>query len=444
MLGLVMTGRAVVVLFAATALLVPASDAPDLQPDRAIAALGRADLQYLVSQITSRHPNPFHSISKVDFDREVADLSSRLPSLPPHVVAVELARIASLVGDGHTRLAMPTTGGFLPIEIEWLDGLWRVTRTSQDHRNLVGTRLIRLDATDIVEVARRVNRLVPAQESEGFSRFFSGRLMSNADVLDALGVLTLRGRVRVEGVTDAGERRSALVLAGPSLAPGDGIGAAATEPPSRQRDMRLASFSWRPLPGSPTAYVAFNQYLVRRPRGEFGALTREAFGRMDAAAMDRVVLDLRWNGGGDFTRGREFVLAEIRQRDRWMKPGALYVLIGRRTFSAAMVNAVDFKIAAGAILVGEPTGARPNSYSETGFFTLPGLGTQGSVSICRYDLWPRDVPGVPPDRLIPPTWADHRDGRDAALEWILAQPLPGTAAAPVRPKVTLTPPCRHD
>jgi hypothetical protein len=197
------------------------------------------------------------------------------------------------------------------------------------------------------------------------------------------------------------------------------------------------------MAGSRTGYVSFNSYLTGQSRGDFGALTRGVFKEMDTASVDRVIIDLRWNGGGDFTRGREFVLAELRKRERWLKPRALYVLTGRRTFSAAMVNTVDFKRAAGAILVGEPTGARPNSYSETGFFQLPNSGVQATVSICRYEAWPEDVPGVPPDRLIPPTWADYRDGRDAALEWILAQPAPDPSAAPFQQTEKLTPPCRR-
>lgn len=126
-----------------------------------------------------------------------------------------------------------------------------------------------------------------------------------------------------------------------------------------------------------------------------------------------------------------------------MRPRAFYVLTGRRTFSAAMVNSVDFKRAAGAILVGEPTGARPNSYSETGAFRLQNTGVMATVSICRYEAWPEDVAGVPPDQLIPPTWKDYRDGRDAALEWTIGQPPPDPAAPPFARKTTLMPPCKR-
>jgi hypothetical protein len=330
----------------------------------------------------------------------------------------------------------------LPIEIDWLDGAWRVVRTTIAHRPLLGVTVVGLDETSMDAAYQRASVLVARHESEGFSRFVAARLLTNADVLDALGISTNRGRLRVNGTTDAGDARSVVVEAGPRPAPDEWIDPA-PPPLARQPEMRQAAFAWRQVPGSRTAYVAFNAYRLDGSRGDFGGIVKRLFGEMDAAAIDRLVLDLRWNGGGDFTRGRQYVLGEIRKRDRWSKPRALYVLAGRRTFSAAMVNSVDFKLAAGAILVGEPTGARPNSYSETGSFSLPRTGAQGTVSICRYDLWPEDVPGVPPDRSIPPTWADYRDGRDAALEWILEQPMPDPDAAPFSGTATLTPPCRR-
>ena len=343
-----------------------------------ISDRARADLGFLVRQITTRHPNPYHLTPKADFDREVADLSARLPSLAPHAVVVGFAKIAALVGDGHTRASIPPTGGLLPIEIEWLDAAWRVVRAAPDYRSLVGVTIEQIDSTDITAAAQKVNALVSPHESEGWSRYLTGRLLTYADVLDALGISRERGGATIAGKTDAGESRTAVVAAGPRLPLDQWIEASSSLPLSRQIDMRQPAFAWRRVDGSRTGYVAFNSYVTDRSRSGFGDLTRGVFREMDAANVDRIIVDLRWNGGGDFTRGREYVLNEIRKRERWLKPGAFYVLAGRRTFSAAMVNTVDFKRAAGAILVGEPTGARPNSYSETGAFRLPNTGVQAT------------------------------------------------------------------
>jgi len=57
----------------------------------------------------------------------------------------------------------------------------------------------------------------------------------------------------------------------------------------------------------------------------------------------RLVIDMRENGGGDFTLVREHLLPGLKQRSAINRTGHLFVVIGRDTFSAAMSNATDFK-----------------------------------------------------------------------------------------------------
>jgi hypothetical protein len=105
--------------------------------------------------------------------------------------------------------------------------------------------------------------------------------------------------------------------------------------------------------------------------------------------------------------------------------GGLYVITGRRTFSAAMSNAGHFRRLPAAILVGEPPGERPNSYQENDDFRLPNSKVKVSYSTRFYRFLDGDGDHIPVDRAIAPSWADLRDGRDAVMEWVLAQPLGG-------------------
>ena len=98
-------------------------------------------------------------------------------------------------------------------------------------------------------------------------------------------------------------------------------------------------------------------------------------------------------------------------------------MIGPGTFSAAMVNALDLRIKSNATLVGEPTGARPNSYSEHGDFRLPNSGLRVSYSTQHYRFGEDSATAVEPDQRIEPKWEEFRSGRDAVLDWILAQPI---------------------
>ena len=136
------------------------------------------------------------------------------------------------------------------------------------------------------------------------------------------------------------------------------------------------------------------------------------------------MIDLRQNGGGDFFEGREHLIEPIKKRPAINQEGRLFVVIGRATFSAAMVNAIDFRKDTNAILVGEPIGERPNSYSENDEMTLPNSRLVVSYSTRYYKFLDEDVPAVEPDVRIDPTWADFRAGRDAVMDWILARPAP--------------------
>lgn len=100
--------------------------------------------------------------------------------------------------------------------------------------------------------------------------------------------------------------------------------------------------------------------------------------------------------------------------------GHLFVVVGRQTFSAAMANAIDFRKETNAILVGEPIGERPNSYSENDEMTLPHSRLVVSYSTRYYKFLDEDVPAVMPDKRIDPNWADFHAGRDPVMDWILS------------------------
>jgi hypothetical protein len=88
-----------------------------------------------------------------------------------------------------------------------------------------------------------------------------------------------------------------------------------------------------------------------------------------------------------------------------------------------MFNAIELRKELKATLVGEPTGSRPNGYSENDEMSLPNSHLQLSYSTRYYKLQDQDTPSVMPDKLIEPSWEMYPQGWDPVMEWILAQPL---------------------
>ena len=142
---------------------------------------------------------------------------------------------------------------------------------------------------------------------------------------------------------------------------------------------------------------------------------------LDGKHPRRLIVDLRDNDGGDFNVGRAFIEG-IGSRPWLNQRGVLYVMIGRKTFSAAMTNAVDFKQTTEAILVGEPAGAAPNNWPEVRRFHLPNSGLRVSVSM-RYYEFLRGESEVLPDRHVSPEPSDWGSPQDVGVRLVLAQPV---------------------
>ena len=136
--------------------------------------------------------------------------------------------------------------------------------------------------------------------------------------------------------------------------------------------------------------------------------------------MDRFVFDLRHNTGGNFHRN-EPLIEGIRQRPEINRPGKLFVITGRTTFSAATIAAIDLKRGTDAVLVGEPSRGRPNGYSDEKHLRLPNSGIEVNYSPLYREAMPElgDAPFLPVDLPVARSFEDYRDGHDPVMAAIL-------------------------
>jgi C-terminal processing protease CtpA/Prc len=143
--------------------------------------------------------------------------------------------------------------------------------------------------------------------------------------------------------------------------------------------------------------------------------------QVDREGIRTLIVDMRLNGGGNFITGRRHMVDPARQRLERGTLRQVIVLIGNSTFSAAMVNAIDFRKRCHAVLAGEPIGERPNSYSERRVTRLPQSKILVTYSVRWYAFQNEsDPPTVMPDALVAPTYDEWRTAHDPVLEWALA------------------------
>jgi hypothetical protein len=375
------------------------------------------DLQYLAKELPRRHKNAFHTVSRQQFEKAVAELNSQIPNLQPHEIVVGLMRIVASIGDAHTELS-GFGGSFhrFPLNVFWFDKELRVTRIASAYKSAIGARVVQVGDLRIEDVAARLDPLIP-HENEFWMRFRGPGYMTYAEILHAAKVIP-DSKLAPWTFEDADGKRFSLNIQ--TVEPSkkiEWVDVSDELPLYRQRPDEQIWFTH--LADAKTIYVNFRGY-----RDEFDRHAEELLAFIKQHPENRLVIDIRQNRGGDFTKVRKQLLPGLKQNSWWRKPGSLFIVTGRATQSAAVVNAIDFRKELKATVVGEPTGGRPNGYSEHGDFKLPNSQLVVSYSSRYYKFQDQDTTAVMPDKLIEPVWDAYRAGRDPVMEWILAQPLP--------------------
>jgi len=106
------------------------------------------------------------------------------------------------------------------------------------------------------------------------------------------------------------------------------------------------------------------------------------------------------------------------------RPGSVIALIGRGTFSSAQMNAAKLKTEAGAVLIGEPTGQKPNHFGEQKTFVLPHSQIEVRYSTKYWKTEEIERPSMDPDVRVEASSADYLGGKDPVLEAALRYEAP--------------------
>jgi C-terminal processing protease CtpA/Prc len=147
-----------------------------------------------------------------------------------------------------------------------------------------------------------------------------------------------------------------------------------------------------------------------------GSVPDEVLARVAQGGVERVVVDLRNNGGGDNHRYGQ--LLAVLQDPSIDRPGRLVVLIGRLTFSAAGNFATEVEAKTGAIFVGEAMGSSPNTYGDVRRSPLRTIGRDVYIASTYHQKSTAYDPRITiePDVAVPYSSDDYFNDRDPQLE----------------------------
>lgn len=400
------------------------------------------DLDAIVQKIEAVHPNAFTKTARLTFLREAAALRESVATLTEEQRMVRAMRLVASIHDGHTQLE-PNSAAFAlwyPIRIyEFSDGYF-VTSAHKSVGDLAGAQLLEIagrPATEVIEAARDLFGADNAlSRKEGLFPFHNAALMRGLGYAQPNGELHVKVRLRGGAIADrmltpqpaensTFEWRFRAEMAGLPfgtfddwIAPYKGLPYIAfrTADTSRPPHFTLRrAYLTRALPASDAYYVMINQV-----GDDMVSMIKNALSEVDRQKPRRLIIDLRYNFGGDGSRVLPFIHEFIKREDAppWRE---LYVLSGRKTFSAGVMLLAAFIEHTQCTIIGEPAGAGFNSYGDATSVDDPRIGAHMYVSTLWHQLARSidtseyidvDVPAVF-------SFADWSEGRDPAVDPIL-------------------------
>ncbi|APV48577.1 hypothetical protein BWI17_02065 [Betaproteobacteria bacterium GR16-43] len=423
---------------------IPAMPAP---ANRAEA--NRQDLEVLA--LLPRYDKSFSLEAADRFGMERQKVVARAAELTPAQMEMEISRLVAIADNGHT-----TAGRRLrriervPIRLAWFaEGLY-VVRAAEPQANLLSNRVTSINGKTPEELVAAFAPYLggPIEHAKATMLVFFVSPTVFAGVWPAMQA----DRLTFEVVSPAGAKDTiSLTSTAPdpekaySFPPRDiapqpikteagswvSVLSGRNELPLTLRDAD-ASLYTMPLEGN-GLYV----HILSNSDDERGPLD-DQLAKLSATlapgSLRYAILDMRGNGGGDYTKSLAFTKA----LPKAVAPdGKLFILTDNGTFSAALVTVARAKYFGGdrSVVLGERVGDRERFWAEAGdplvlpnskirvFFATgyhdwhDGCGWKDRGR-CFWINWVFDVPGGDLAPKQPMTWkfADYREGRDTLLE----------------------------
>jgi hypothetical protein len=423
----------------------PPDPAPEEVADQRAGQI--ADAAYL-----ARFPEfdrAYSPAARREAERLLSLLQTEAGDLTHELFVLRVAEIAALADNGHTSIgenAFKKNTPRLPLRTyEFADGLYVVWATPE-LADLLGARIDAIDGRSIAALHAGLRRY--SGGADAHRRRMQTAMLESPALLQAAGLgnardaLTLRGLLAngaaFERRIQAQERdRSAWVSSSQRTlfptwegAPMQGLMRDGDALPIYLRHRsNLFSLEAAPERG---LYIglAYNGDADESPIATFldGALAR-----VRAEHPAYIVVDMRMNGGGDYTTTYAFA----QTLPQAANGAPIYVFTSSWTFSAAITTVAALETAGGeqVIIVGEPVGDRLDFWAEGGTFNLPNAFVQVHYASGRHvydgpcrdrttcfwlnNRYPVRVRTLEPDISAPLTFEAYRALRDPAMDAVL-------------------------
>lgn len=395
----------------------------------------QADLRHLQKTVHEKYSNLFHTITAADWDKAVEKFHGEIPSLNKMQTLAGFIRMVSLFNIGHTQVAtwgfhQPSSAAIklsrYPYRLYWFsDGLY-IQSADKQYEKAVGGRILKIGNMKTDDAIAAIRPLVSYENEQGFksnSIFF----LANPQFMQVQGITNTDQEVSMLISKDGKEQTVTFKSVDNTPPSATGIelpenwvaGRKTDITPLWQKDAgKFRYFEY--LPSSKTVFVRHSVTQNDGP-STITAFFKKVFDFIDNNEVERLVLDVRLNGGGNNYLNKDIITGIIASR-KINQPGKFFCIIGRRTFSAAQNLVNELERYTEVIFAGEPTSENVNFYGDTKTEVLPNSKLPVNLSWMWWqNLDPRDKRKATSPRLAADmSFADYYNNNDPALNAVMA------------------------
>ena len=292
------------------------------------------DIEFLKDKLPKKHKNLFFYKSKEEFNNEINELIKNIPSYTDEEVKGKLVKIITSINDSHTSVGLDNLK-FFPLKFfEFEDGIYLIDG-EENYKDYWGQKLIAINGYEIEEVKEMIKPYISKDNSAIFKNQFSNSL-TNLNLLSFSGIADndevtytfTDGDITVKALSYKNNKNMKFISENNDKVP-----------LSKQNNNDKYWFKY--LEDENIVYVKYNS-CSNMEGYSFKEFTNDVFQVVDKNNPDKLVVDFRDNGGGNSAIFNSFLEA-INEREDINKTGKLYAIIGRTTFSSAILNTMDLK-----------------------------------------------------------------------------------------------------
>jgi C-terminal processing protease CtpA/Prc len=379
------------------------------------------DLNYLQEALYKKHANLFFKVSEEQFNNQINELKKSIDNLNDDEITDEIYKIVASVGDGHTKVEREFSRSY-PFQFYYFKDSIYAINTIDEYKEALNCELVKINGQDVNVIKNKISPLISRENDVTIKKvlpnyLFRPEILHGVKIIediDASIIFTFKDKsgkafdLQVEALNTTLDNGEKFII-------------------SREYDetyplyMQKADLKYwyQYLGKDKVLYLKYNACSEDEKVGRLEDFNNEVLSFMQNNQVDKFVIDMRNNSGGGENRLNEII--EGIKNSNLNDKKRFFVIVGRPTFSAAIIDAVKWRNETNATFIGEPTSGKPNHYGAVKNFSLPNsnLKIQYSTTYAKTSNDERD--SFIPDKTMELSIDDYVNKKDPVLDYIIGE-----------------------